>query len=128
VQTCKEVSEVPELTPDREAMERALADLQGMFAAAMGKLGESPYHVGLHGTRMLAATAEVVIGWLLLRHGQVALKALAGAPSEEDAAYYRGKLASLRFYGQNVLPGITLTRKIVEKSTLELMSVDVASF
>lgn len=128
VQTCKEVAEIPELAPDREAMERALADLQGLFAAAMGKLGESPYHVGLHGNRMLAATAEVVIGWLLLRHGQVAYKALAGAPSEEDVAYYRGKLASLRFYGQNVLPGVTLTRKIVEKSTLELMSVDVASF
>lgn len=128
-QTCAELESVPELAPDREALQRALGDLQGIYGAAMQKLGESPYHVGLNGNRILFATAEVVIGWLLLRHAAVAQAALAaGNASAEDVAFYKGKLASMRFFGQQVLPGLTLTRKIVEKSTVELMELDEASF
>ncbi len=128
-QTCAELEGVPELAPDREAVQRALGDIQGIFGAMMQKVGESPYHVGLHGNRVLFATAEVVIGWLLLRHAAVAHRALTtGSPSAEDAAFYKGKLASMRFFGQSVLPGLTLTRKLVEKSTLELVELDEAAF
>jgi alkylation response protein AidB-like acyl-CoA dehydrogenase len=135
VQTCKEVSEVPELT--RWAIERGRWSAPWPTcracsqAAMLGKLGESPYHVGLHGNRvMLAATAEVVIGWLLVRHGhRRRSRPWPDAPTRARTRLTTdGKLASLRFYGQQRAAGITLTRKIVEKSTLELMSVDVASF
>jgi hypothetical protein len=34
----------------------------------------------------------------------------------------------VRFYARNVLPGLTLTRKLVEGSTLELMEVSEAAF
>ena len=55
---------------DEQAMSRALADLQGIFMTMPGKLQESLYHVGFQGNRILFATAEVVIGWLLLRQGE----------------------------------------------------------
>ena len=109
------------LAPERAALDRALGDLKGIFGAMMGKIGESLYHAGLQGNRILFATAEVVIGWLLLRHAAVALEGKQKRP--EDAAFYDGKVASLRWYCKNVLPGLTLARKLVEQSSLELMEL-----
>jgi hypothetical protein len=107
---------------------RALADLQGIYAAAMlGKLGESLYHVGLQGNRVLFATAEVVIGWLLLRQATVAVVARQTAHASEHD-FYDGKLAAVRFYARNVLPALTLTRKLVEQNTLEVMELSESAF
>jgi hypothetical protein len=116
------------LGPDAQAVGRALKELEAIYGVAMQKLGESPYHLGLFGNRILFATAEVVIGWLLLRHAAVAQAALERGASAEDQAFYRGKLASMRFYAQNVLPGLTLTRTLAENSTLELVQMDQACF
>lgn len=115
------------LAVEHAAVARALADVQGIYGAMMGKLGESLYHVGLQGNRILFATAELVIGWLLLRQAEVAVKAQSEAKAG-DREFYAGKLAGVRFYARNVLPGLTLTRKLVETGTLELMEVDEAAF
>ncbi len=112
---------------EHAALSRGLADVQGIYGAMMGKLGESLYHAGLQGNRILFATAELVIGWLLVRQAPIALAALAKA-SDADRGFYEGKLAAVRFYARNVLPGLTLTRKLVEGSTLELMEVSEAGF
>jgi hypothetical protein len=79
----------------------------------IGKLGESLYHVGLQGNRILFATAEVVIGWLLLRQAVVAAAARETA-RDGDRDFYDGKLAAVRFYARNVLPGSPWSRKLVE--------------
>jgi hypothetical protein len=115
------------LAVEHAALSRALGDLQGMYVAMLGKLGESMYHVGLQGNRVLFATAEVVIGWLLVRQAAVAAAARETA-RDGERAFYDGKLASVRFYARNVLPGITLARKLCEQSTLELMEVPEAAF
>jgi hypothetical protein len=88
----------------------------------MGKLGESVYHVGLQGNRILAALAELVIGWRLAIAAKVALARLPSATGD-DAAFYRGKLAASRFYAKNVLPGLALARRLIEQGDLELMSL-----
>ena len=88
----------------------------------MAKLGQSIYHVGLQGNRILFALAELVIGWRLVVGAQVAHKKLAGATGD-DAAFYKGKLAAARFYAKNVLPGIGLTRKLIEQGDLDLMEL-----
>jgi hypothetical protein len=92
------------------------------MAAMMGKLGESVYHVGLQGNRILIALSELVIGWRLAASASVAQRALAGA-SGDDVAFYRGKLAASRFYAKNVLPQIGLARRLIEQADLELMTV-----
>jgi hypothetical protein len=99
----------------------ALGDVKGIFGAMMGKVGESLYHVGLQGNRILFALAELVIGWLWLRMGVAALRGKAERP--DDAAFYDGKLAATRWWCKNVLPALTLTRKLVEQSSLELMEL-----
>ncbi|NUP13448.1 MAG: acyl-CoA dehydrogenase [Polyangiaceae bacterium] len=114
------------LAEDRAALERALADVKGIFGAMMGKVGESLYHVGLQGNRILFALAELVIGWLWLRQAVAATRGLGERP--EDAAFYEGKLAACRWWSKNVLPGLTLTRKLIEASSLELMDVRDEAF
>lgn len=109
------------LADERAALERALGDVKGIFGAMMGKVGESLYHVGLQGNRILFSLAELVIGWLWLRSAVAALKGKAERP--EEAAFYDGKLAAARWWCKNVLPGLTLTRKLVEQSSLELMEL-----
>ncbi len=115
------------LAHEYDKLGRGLADLEGLFGAMLQKLGESPYHVGFQGNRILAALAELVIGWLLVRHGEVAHAAAATATGD-DKHFYAGKIAAARWYVDNVLPGLTLTRKLVEAGTLELLDVAEEAF
>jgi alkylation response protein AidB-like acyl-CoA dehydrogenase len=111
----------------RAALAKAMAGVEGIFGAMMGKVAESLYHVGLQANRILFALAEIVIGWLLVRHAAVAVAKLPGA-SERDRFFYTGKRATARWYCDNVLPGLTLTRKLVESGTLELLEVPEEAF
>ena len=115
------------LAPVYAAMARGLADVQGIFMALMGKMGDSLYHVGLQGNRVLMALSEIVIGWLLLQHAVVAHKALPTAKGA-DQHFYAGKIAVARFWASEVLPALTLARKQVEKSALDLMELADEAF
>ncbi len=117
----------PALAEERAALEAALDDLNGVFGAMMAKSTESLYHVGLQGNRVLFALADVVAGWLLLRHAAVALAKREGA-AEADRAFYDGKVASARWWARNVLPGVGHTRSLIERSSLELMDLADEAF
>ncbi|MGB1016401.1 MAG: acyl-CoA dehydrogenase, partial [Nannocystaceae bacterium] len=128
-QSCAESLDEGTFGVEKAALGRALVDLQGIYMAMLGKVSESPYHVGLHGNKILYATAELMIGWLLIRQGPIARQALDEIEAGKrkafagDVDFYTGKLAAIRFYCQSVLPGLTGTRKLVEASTLDLMDV-----
>jgi hypothetical protein len=111
---------------DRGATLGALVGQIAKTAAIMGtmlaKLGQSVYHVGFQGNRILFALAELVIGWRLAASAQVAHGKI-GTAQGDHKAFYRGKLAAARFYAKNVLPGLGLTRKLIEASDLELMEL-----
>ena len=102
-------------------------DVQAITMTMLGKLGQSVYHVGLQGNRILFALAELVIGWRLVVNAEVARGKLAGA-GEADRAFYQGKLAAARWYARHVLPGIGLTRRLVEAGDLELMDLPDEAF
>lgn len=121
VASCKAMP--AELAAEATALQAAIADVSAMLMSLMGKVMQSPYHVGLHGNRLLFAIAEVVIGWRLLVAGQVAQAKLTAGAKGDDVAFYQGKLASLRFYCAEVLPELAASRKIVEHSTLALMEM-----
>ena len=104
-----------ELDVEKAALATALGDVQGIVGAMLGKLGQSVYHVGLQGNRILFALAELVIGWRLAVSAEAALG--------KSDSFYTGKLAAVRFYAKNVLPGIGLTRKLIEAGDLDLMNV-----
>ena len=107
---------------EKLALHAALGDIQAIVVAMLGKLGQSVYHVGFQGNRILFALAEIVIGWRLAVGAQVALGKISGAHGD-DKAFYRGKLAAARFYVKTVLPGIAHARKLIEAGDLDLMEL-----
>jgi alkylation response protein AidB-like acyl-CoA dehydrogenase len=115
-----------ELETERAALGKALADLEAMLGTLLGKMGESLYHVGLQGNRVLMSVAEVVIGWLLVRHAALALERTQVNPG--DKAFYAGKVASARWFCHEVLPGLAHAARMVEQSALDLMEVPEEAF
>ena len=69
------------------------------------------YKAGLNTTRLLMALGNLVIGWLLLTHAEIALRRLdeidAGHP---DHDFYAGKLGAGRFFAATVLPRLAAER------------------
>ncbi|KAB2900534.1 MAG: acyl-CoA dehydrogenase [Kofleriaceae bacterium] len=115
------------LAGEKAALEQAVNEVGAIFMGMMGKLGQSPYHVGLHGNRILFALAELIIGWRLLVNAQVALGKRDAAP-ERERAFYDGKVAAARFFCKEVLPGIGASRRIIEKGDLGLMELSDDAF
>src|SRR5215831_1204845 len=126
------------LKPERTALARAAADVEGLVAAMAGYAAsslerpEEIYRAGLNTTRLLMALGDLVIGWLLARQAEVALATLdserADHMSAADRAFYQGKLASARFFAQTVLPRLAVEREIAETTTLDLMELPEAAF
>jgi alkylation response protein AidB-like acyl-CoA dehydrogenase len=115
------------LAEERVLLGKALGDMQATFGSLLEKLGESIYHVGLVGNRILMSLAELIIGWLLIRHAALA-QSKKGHATGDDAAFYDGKIASARFFAREVLPSLGLTKRMVQQSTLGIMGINEASF
>jgi alkylation response protein AidB-like acyl-CoA dehydrogenase len=122
------------LKEERALLATALADVQGMVAAMLGRLTAAEqdptalYLVGQNTSRLLLAIGDLVTGWLLVRQSEVALAALTGSVSERDGHFYAGKLAATRFFCTQVLPRLTSERTVVENTDNALMEVDEACF
>ncbi|MFO0727159.1 MAG: acyl-CoA dehydrogenase [Myxococcota bacterium] len=123
----KQAKNVALLAPDADSYLRALQDMEGLFGVMTAKMQEAVDHVGIWANKVLFSLAEVVIGGLLLRQGLVAAEKLSAASGSEEA-FYRGKLAALRFFCEQVLPNVTLAKKLVEKGSLELVKMDESWF
>lgn len=116
-----------ELAEERAALQRALNDVGGIFQTMLMKLQESIYHVGFQGNRILQSLAELVMGWLLVRQADVALAKLPEATGT-DKTFYEGKIAAASYFCKNVLPELTLRRKLIENGDLSLLSVGEDAF
>ncbi|KIF75608.1 butyryl-CoA dehydrogenase [Streptomyces sp. 150FB] len=123
----------PELAPARDALAKAAGDLEAIVGqmltdlTATGDDVKNIYKVGLNTTRLLMASGDVVVGYLLLRGAAVAAEKLETA-STKDVAFYRGKIAAARFFAANVLPGVGVERTLAESVETSLMDLDEASF
>ncbi|MBL8916306.1 MAG: acyl-CoA dehydrogenase [Archangium sp.] len=115
------------LKKERAALAEAMGAVNTGLTALMEKLGESLYHVGLQGNRLLFSLAEVVIGWLLIRHAAVALEKQKTAKGP-DVAFYEGKIASAKFFAHEVLPDIAPRMAHVPRSQLLAMELSEEGF
>jgi len=123
------------LKAERAALAEAAGHVEAIAAAMTGFLmasAEEPaevYKAGLNTTRLLMALGDLVIGWLLLTHAEIALRRLdeiaAGAP---DRDFYAGKVSAARFFAATVLPRLAAERKIAEETTLDLMDLPEGAF
>jgi hypothetical protein len=124
------------LKTERAALAEAASQMQAMLTAMTGFVigsldrPEEVYKVGLNSVRLLLAFGDLIIGWLLARHAEVAQRALDNADtlSEADRDFYAGKIAVARFFATTVLPRLESERKILEQTTLDLMDVPEAAF
>ncbi|GGN38200.1 acyl-CoA dehydrogenase [Streptomyces kronopolitis] len=122
-----------ELAEARGELAKAAADLEAIVGtmltdlAATEKDVKSIYKVGLNTTRVLMASGDVVIGYLLLKGAAVAAGKLAGA-SAKDKPFYTGKIAAAKFFAHHVLPGVGLERGLAESVDQSLMELDEAAF
>ena len=115
-----------------EGLTQVQAALNAMstFALASLERPEEVYKVGLTSVRLLLAFGDLIIGWLLGRQAEVALRALddADALSQADRDFYAGKLAVAKFFATTVLPRLESDRKIIEQTTTDLMDVPEGAF
>jgi alkylation response protein AidB-like acyl-CoA dehydrogenase len=124
----------PELADGRALLATALGDLQAMVAAMTGYLigaqenARELYRVGLESVPFLLAVGDLLIGWFLLQHAEIALDALDADPTDRDRAFYSGKVAAANFFAKNVLPRLTSERRIIEGVDLEIMDLREEAF
>ncbi|MFF0446206.1 acyl-CoA dehydrogenase [Streptomyces sp. NPDC004609] len=122
-----------DLAPAREALAKAAVDLEAIVGTmtndliATGEDVKNIYKVGLNTTRLLFASGDVVVGYLLLRGAAVAAEKLETA-SAKDVPFYQGKIAAAKFFAANVLPGVSAERLIAESVDGSLMDLDEAAF
>ncbi|MFC9652819.1 MULTISPECIES: acyl-CoA dehydrogenase [unclassified Streptomyces] len=122
-----------ELAPAREALAKAAADLEAIVGRMLTDLtstGEDVkniYKVGLNTTRLLMASGDVVVGYLLLRGAAVAAEKLETAAAK-DVAFYQGKIAAAKFFAANILPDVSTQRALAESVDGSLMELDEAAF
>jgi hypothetical protein len=105
-----------------------------MVAALTGYLMEAQnnsrelYRVGLESVSFLLSVGDLLLGWLLLRQAEIALRALDGDPDEDDRAFYSGKVAVANFFVKNVLPRLSAERRITEAVDMSIMEMREESF
>jgi hypothetical protein len=123
------------LKEERLALGRAIGEVDGMVATMTGWLTEANvdepralYRVGLHARRFLLALGDLVVGWLLVRQAEVALRAMAGEIAAADASFYEGKVAAARFFAAEVLPRLGADRRVIESATLDAMDLSDDAF
>jgi hypothetical protein len=121
------------LKTERTALSAAITDVEAIVASmsgyALASL-EQPaevYKAGLNSTRLLMALGDLLIGWLLARQAEVALRALDEGAGR-DEAFYQGKVATARFFAETVLPRLAVERQIAETTTLDLMELPEDAF
>ncbi|HET9876004.1 MAG TPA: acyl-CoA dehydrogenase [Mycobacterium sp.] len=122
------------LKAERELLDAALVDVQGMAASLTGYLMaaqediSSIYKVGLGSVRFLMSVGDLVIGWLLQRQAAVAIEKLDAGVSDADRAFYEGKIAVASFFAKNFLPLLASTRQVIETIDNDIMELDEAAF
>ena len=112
---------------ERAKLAHALSVMQDSMQTALGRMQESVYWVGLNANRLLDSLAELLIAYLLLDQAVIANEKL-GAAGESDSAFYRGKVASARFFASTVLPKLDMRLAQLKGSDLSLMDMDESAF
>jgi len=117
------------LAEERELLGGMLDDTQAQLGSMvehlMASMAGEPseiYKVGLQTSHLLESMAETVVAWLLLRQGEVAL------PGVDDDPFYRGKLASARWFVRHAAPKAANRRAAALAEDGSLMDVPVESY
>jgi alkylation response protein AidB-like acyl-CoA dehydrogenase len=121
-----------ELSSERAILGTALTDVRGIVRLLVDWYNashDSPdeiYKVGLNATRLLMATGDLIIGWLLLRQAEIAVAALRAGSKEAD--FYRGKVEGAKWFAHNRLPLLRAELSVADATDLDIMRISEAAF
>ena len=124
-----------EFSVEKAALTKALADVNAIVAVLVGHALASQaelenskeiYKVGLNTSRLLMATGETIIAWLLLRQAEIAF--VKSAVPGRDGDFYAGKIAAAKHFVRTVLPHISTERAIIESEDGGLMEIPESAF
>ena len=122
-----------EFAHERQELGAALEQVQNHIGALVGYSMASMqdpteiYKAGLHTNMLLRSISMVTIAWLMLEHAEVASGALEGA-SDADVDFYKGKIASARFFVAEALPKIAARTEAAQAEDGWLMELPDGAF
>ncbi|WP_354697713.1 3-methylmercaptopropionyl-CoA dehydrogenase [Paraconexibacter sp. AEG42_29] len=123
-----------DLTSNWAHLATALSDVQAMVGSLTGYLIGSQedstqlYKVGLGSVDFLMSVGDLVIGWLLLDHAEIAQRALDAGAAGSDKAFYEGKVAVAAFFARQMLPRLSAIRESIAAIDTDVMELAEASF
>ncbi len=115
-------------TLELDLLEEALEKVVEMSLGFMRWMKEGKLDlIPLAGTRFLDCMSEVVISQLLLEQGCIAHEQLGdGSLSEPDRCFYRGKVATVRYYCRNFLPQVFGRARMIGLEDMTAVAMDEA--
>ncbi|MBN8867843.1 MAG: acyl-CoA dehydrogenase [Solirubrobacterales bacterium] len=122
------------LETERAYLAAAIENLKSMLGTMMGYLmgaQEDPknvYKVGLGSVQFLKAFGDLIIGWLLLTHAEVAAAALENGASGTDKSFYEGKVTAAKFFARNMLPNLEAFKTAIEQIENDVMELPEEAF
>ncbi|HDP23928.1 MAG TPA: acyl-CoA dehydrogenase [Deltaproteobacteria bacterium] len=145
--TVSQYKDKPELSALAEGVQGAVNALgdAGLFFAMCGKEGKFFVPIS-HAYPFLMMMGKVVSGWLLLWQAGVANDKLADLCTakgidrtdvqamaqlyrdNKDAAFYAGKISSLKYFVHNVLPEVDAAVKSIKSEDLSVLEIAEESF
>lgn len=85
--------------------------------------------IGLVSVPFMLALGDLLIGWLLLEHAEIACAALQEtSPTSADVGYYRGKIAAAAFFAQMILPRLSADRQVIANIDADIMDPQALEF
>lgn len=118
------------LTAPATALGEAVRVVEAMVAELRRvHRSEAIYRVGQNTTNLLLGMGDLMVGHLLIRQAQVAVRRLETADvPEADRSFYAGKVAVAQFFARTVLPELAVRLRVAESTDDSLMEVDETSF
>lgn len=120
----------PDFAADFGLLEKAVG-VVGDFAKrfmqyfASGRVSLVP----MYSTRFLDCLAEMVLAKLMLEQGRIARAKLEGLdPASADGVFYRGKIASAKFFCRNILTNVFSRHLALQQEDLSAMEIPEEAF
>ena len=95
---------------------QCLVDVKATYDAWFADMATKRSLIPLYAIRALFVCAQVQVAECLMEQALIAKQKLAALPADAfDATFYRGKIASARYYVHNVLPNAFLATEMIQK-------------
>ncbi len=120
----------PDFAVEFEILQKALNSYREIQAAIGGSLVQGKIGmIGLYATRILHATGKIYCGRVLLDMALVAQKRITELePDHYDHAFYQGKIASARFFLNNIVPEVENTLTVIKAGDTSALDLDQSAF